>query len=197
MAWNTLVLALVSTSTATVTPVLLGRGDYLTEWSAENSATISISQPGDITPWSGLQYLNFSFTFAGGGWQTSFGPSDSSSAIVPLQRNLSFAVLRPPGASDTCVNVGVTDATKITFENCFGIVSGWQNFSIALETSNFWSNGHNLTLPIQGISIGVSNPRAPVPGPSGWLGFADVAILSGAAPGAIPRPLFHQLVQVR
>lgn len=179
------------------TPVLLGRGDSLEEWASQGSQTSLATSSQNATPWSGLPFLNFSYGFSTGGWQTAFGPADASASVkqVPFQLNLSFAAFLPAGSPSSCITIGVTDSAGSSFGNCIGLSHGWQNISLALATASFWSNGRNMSLPIQGLSLGVSNPKAPGPGPSGWLGIADVALLSDALPGAIPNPVFHLLVQ--
>jgi hypothetical protein len=186
------VLALSSTQ------VLVGRGDCVEEWAPANSqAGLSLSA-GAVTPWSMLPFLNFSFDFAGGGWQTSFGPSDQQAAIgtVPLQLNLSFAVFIPVDSVTSCISIGIVDSAGTNFGGCPGLKKGWQNISIPLVTASFWSNGRNLSLPLKSLALGTSNPKAPGPGPSGWIGIADVSLLSGAEPGDVPHPIYHLLVQV-
>lgn len=188
---------LAAHATAAPTPVLIGRGDSLEEWAGQGSQT-SLTVSSSTVPWSGLPFLNFSYDFGSGGWQTTFGPVDASTSVktIPQQLNLTFAVYLPADSpAGTCVNVGVTGADGSSFGSCSSLASGWQSLSIALVTQSFWSNGNNLSLPIKGLSLGVSNHRAPGPGPAGWLGFADVAIVSAAQPGQIPAPVYHLLVQ--
>ena len=186
-------------SSALQTSVLIGRGDSLAPFSANNPSQCKLQLSTDVTPFSSLPYLNVSFDFERGGWNCGVQPSsDSMSAFaaVPQQLNISFSVFNPTGSSNSGLNIGLEDSTGNNFGQGWYLPSGsqgWQNISIALKTESFWSNGRNLTLPLKTMSLSISNNK----NNNGWIGLADVAIISGAAPGSISDPLLHLLNQPR
>jgi len=192
---------------AATTSVLVGRGDLLAPWAAQSppqcSLSLSSAAAAPLVPWSGLPFLNVSFDFSGGGWNCGVAPSSAAAAAlaaVPAQLNLSFSVYVPAGSANTGIVVGVTDAADNNFGTSIYLGSSgawWKNLTIALVTSSFWSNGKNLSLPIKQLAFTVSSAKGPSPWLSGWVGIADVAVVSGAAPGAIGVPLLQMLVQPR
>jgi hypothetical protein len=189
----------VAHSAAQVTPILIGRGDSLLPFSINNPSQCSFQlSQNDITPWSRLSYMNISFDFQNGGWNCGFQPSSeamSAFAATPEQINISFAVYNPKGSSNTGLQIGVEDSTSTNFGQGWYLPSGqgWQNISLELSTKSFWSNGHNMTLPLKSISFSISNNK----NNNGWIGIADLTILSGASPGSISDPLLHMLNQPR
>jgi len=181
------------------TPVLIGRGDTLSPFSVSNPSQCKLQLSSeDVTPWSSLPYLNISFDFQSGGWNCGVQPSSDTLkafTLVPQQINISFAVFNPKGSSNSGINIGVEDSSGNNFGQGWYLPSGegWQNITIALKTESFWSNGRNLTLPLKTMSLSISNNK----NNNGWIGIADLAIISSASPGSISVPLLHMLNQPR
>lgn len=193
-----LLLAVAASAQPLRTAVLVGRGDVLQPFqSTGRECALQPSAAGSLVPWSGLRFLNVSFNFSGGGWTCGAQPADAGTSVarVPTQHSLSFSAFAPAGGSNAGVTIGVTDSAGNGFGQGVSIApgAGWRNFSINLTTAAFWPNGRNVTLPITTFSLSASNAG----NDTGWLGLADVAIVSGAAPDAIGDPVLHLLDQPR
>ncbi len=186
--------------------VLIGRGDSLAPFSM-SGGQLNISTPSTTVPWSGLPFLNLSYDFEKGGWGANLSPVDQKTAVasVPDQLSLTFAAFLPgrwvsqwPG--DAQVSISVTDSKGNKFGGGIAINPKgtpkppfWRNVTVNLTQSSFWKTSNVFTLPIVEISLGVSSNNKD--NKVGWLGLADIGIVSGAAAGQFQHPVFHDLVQ--
>ena len=179
------------------TRVLLGRGDTLAGWSFSSPGlSSSLALSSTPAPWSGLPFFNLTYDFSEGGWQATISPEDSAALAVPGAIALCFSVFRPSAAPESML-VSVTDSTGANRGSWpYLTAAGWVNITLPLNASDWLphapANG-SLPLPLKALSIGAGkgNENAPV----GWLGLADIYILTSAPPGTIPLPISMTLLQ--
>ena len=185
-------LTVATAVSASPVEVLIGRGDVLAPF-AMSGGELNLSTA--TVPWSGLPFLNLSYDFTKGGWGTNHSPEDQKTAVasVPDQQALAFAAYLPAGwksqwAGDAQVSVSVTDSKGNKFGGGIAINPKgapqppfWRNITVNLTQSSFWKTSNVFTLPITEMSLGV--PSNSKENKLGWLGLADIAIVSGAAAG--------------
>jgi hypothetical protein len=192
---------------ALTTDVLVGRGDTLAPFSMDSGGKLALSTAPATVPWSGLPFLNLSYDFTNGGWGANLSPVDQKAAVasVPKQQALRFSAYLPAEfksqwAGDAQVALSVTDSKGNKFGNGVAInpkgapkAPYWMNFTVNLTQSSFWKTSEVFTLPITALSLGVSSNNKE--NKVGWVGLADIAMVSTAAPGDFGSPIFHDLVQ--
>ena len=129
------------------------------------------------------------YNYSGGGWVASLGSDFEPGALdIPQPLALFFSVYNPLSAY-TQLNIELQDANYKGVGTWPAVSQGWNNFTLPF-TPSAWLPAANLSFPLRGFSIGVNR----VNGASSWIGVADVGIVSGAAPGAIPRPVLLNAV---
>ena len=173
--------------------VLLGRGDSLASW-AIDGGLLSLSS--DLTPWSGLPYLNVSYDFSQGGWSALVSPLEAAAALaVPAPTAVSFAVFVPVGGESMVVSLTDAGGGNRGAWPYFN-APGWHNITLPLApNASAWlprPANDSLPLPLRALSLGAGSGNSKFK--VGWLGLADVALHTAAAPGAIPRAILMTLL---
>ena len=133
--------------------------------------------------------------FTAGGYDALFGLEDAAPVTgVPQQVGVSFSVLATAAAHATEVQVYVVDsnATRFGISLYVPAQAAWTNVSVAFQSGEWWPAHTLMALPLRSLTLGVGKTPQP-----GWAGFADIALLSLAPPGALRGPVLHTLVQPR
>ena len=176
--------------------VLLGRGNTLSGWLFASPGGASALTVSELTaPWSGLPFFNLTYDFSLGGWAATISPDSAAILAVPGATALCFSVFRP-GAAGESMEVSLVDGSGTSRGSWPYLASpGWTNLTLPFNASDWLprANGSSLQLPLQGLSIGAGkgNEQSSL----GWLGLADVYLLTSAPPGSVPRPVVMGLVQ--
>lgn len=179
-------LAVVSAQT----PVLVGRGESLLPWSLQCGApTCALQLSSDTTPWSGLPYLNLSFNLGPQDWsgllQLAYDQVDTALRNIPEPAAVSMSIYFPAAADNhNQITVEIADATGKNFGTWPMLQPGWNNVTFNLN-GGFLPAG-TIQGPLTGISFGANRYGN---GTYGWLGFADIAIVSNASAADIPMQL--------
>ena len=153
------------------------------------AANASITPAGGaVVPWSGLAFLNLSFSFADPGtWQVNLATDFAPGALdVPLPVALLLSVYKPAAAGYDQAVVNVEDAGYRNFGAWPQLADGWTNLTILLASLG------NVSLPLRSVSFGPNR----IDNRTGWLGFADLAIVSAAAPGDVPQAIIVTALDV-
>lgn len=190
-------LACIVLGSAQEQRVLLGRGNTLSGWTfGSPGGNSSLTLSNDTTvPWSGLAYLNVTYDFTPGGWQAVITPEDGSTLDIPGAAALCFSVFRP-GPDGESMLVQLLDATGANRGSWpYLTAPGWNNLTLSFNSSDWLprANGTQIPLPLKGLSIGAGKGNEH--GLVGWLGIADVYLLTTAPPGGVPHPVVMDLVQ--
>lgn len=173
------------------TTILLGRGNSLLPW------TLGYAQPGNltlatdgVTPWSGLPYLNVSWDFTAGGWSVLTQLATPQLLDVPAPEALVLSAFAPN--TSLSLTVQIIDGSGQSLGCWPYLAPGWTNVTIALNASSWLPAGKPIVFPLKSLAFGIGKQTGDT---VGWAGFADVALVSGAQPGAIPGAVSMALVQ--
>ena len=178
--------------------VLLGRGQTQSGWtfaSPGGASSLAQSAATATVPWSGLPFFNITYDFSLGGWEATISPEDPSILAVPGATALCFSVFRPgPDAESMVVSlVDAQGANRGTWP--YLATPGWSNLTLPFYASDWLprANGTTLPLPLKGLALGAGkgNEHSAL----GWLGLADLYLLTSAPPGGVPHPVVMDLVQ--